>query len=187
MSEQPIVPTEASGPLLEELSKRGLDVFACYQCGKCSSGCPLAPSFDLLPMEVIRLASYGMEAPLMESHTIWLCASCETCSTRCPNDIDIAGVMDALRQWCLTHGHKPAEKRIALFHESFLRSLKRHGRLYELGMLASYKIRSGDLFSDMGLGLSMMGKGKISFKPHSIKGKLEIKEIFERAKKEKKK
>jgi heterodisulfide reductase subunit C len=69
----------------------GIDVHACFQCGRCSAGCPVADYFDLQVMEVVRLASYGMEDILLGSRTIWLCAACETCATRCPNEIEIAG------------------------------------------------------------------------------------------------
>ena len=69
----------------------------CYQCKKCSAGCPVAFAMDLLPHEAMKMVQYGQESRLLKCSTIWLCASCETCSTRCPNEIDIARVMDGLR------------------------------------------------------------------------------------------
>ncbi len=155
-----------------------IDVQACYQCGRCSSGCPISEFFDYSVMEVVRLASYGKEEMLLSSKTIWLCAACETCATRCPNDIEIAGLMDVLREISIRKGITPAEPRIPVFHKSFLNSIKNWGRAYEVGMIADYKLRSGDFMGDMKLGMNMFLKGKLSLLPHSIKNKSEVKQIF---------
>lgn len=163
---------------LHKLKEREVDVHACYQCGRCSSGCPVGDFFDLNVQEVVRLAAYGQEERLLQSHTIWLCAACETCTTRCPNNIEIAGLMDILRELASRKGVAPAEPKIPAFHDSFLGSINRWGRVWEIGMIANYKIKSGDLLGDMGLGMQMFSKGKLKLLPHSIKGKAEIKEIF---------
>ena len=75
----------------------GQQLLACNQCGKCSAGCPLAFAMDLLPSQVIRLAQLGLEEAL-ETDTIWYCASCQTCLSRCPRGVDLPRVMEALRQ-----------------------------------------------------------------------------------------
>ncbi|MGC8811840.1 MAG: 4Fe-4S dicluster domain-containing protein, partial [bacterium] len=80
----------------------------CYQCQKCSAGCPLALEMDIKPHQIIHLLALGQKERALASRTIWICASCYTCSTRCPNDIDIAGVMDWLRQTAMKEGIKPA-------------------------------------------------------------------------------
>lgn len=178
MDKNCISPDERSEKFLAKLQDRGVDVHACFQCGRCSSGCPVGDFFDLSVMEVVRLAAYGQEERLMNSNTVWLCAACETCATRCPNDIEIAGLMDVVRELALRKNVKPAQPRIPAFHNSFLGSIEKWGRTYEVGMIASYKMRSGDLFSDMGLGLQMFMKGKLKLVPHSIEGKSEIKKIF---------
>lgn len=87
---------------VEELS--GQQVTACYQCGNCSSGCPLAQEMDILPSRMIRLAQLGQRKTLINSNTIWICASCFQCTVRCPKGIDIQGVMDTLRQFALEEG-----------------------------------------------------------------------------------
>lgn len=81
---------------IEELS--GQNLLACYQCGKCSAGCPNIDQMDLQPNQVIRFAQFGMKEVLLNSKTIWVCASCLTCNVRCPKGINIAEVMEALRQ-----------------------------------------------------------------------------------------
>ena len=86
---------------VEEIS--GQDLLACNQCGKCSAGCPVVAAMDLLPSQVIRLAQLGMEE-VLESDTIWICASCLTCVTRCPKGVDLPRLMEALRQVALRQG-----------------------------------------------------------------------------------
>jgi heterodisulfide reductase subunit C len=70
---------------------------SCYQCGKCSAGCPMSFAMDLLPNQIIRLAQLGLEDDIAKANTIWICASCITCSVRCPKGVDLARVMEALR------------------------------------------------------------------------------------------
>lgn len=81
---------------VEELS--GQKLLVCYQCGKCSAGCPAVSQMDILPNQVIRFAQLGLKEELLESKSIWVCASCYTCNVRCPKGIKIAEVMEAVRQ-----------------------------------------------------------------------------------------
>lgn len=173
-----INPEQGNRKFLAKLEEREVDVHACYQCGRCSAGCPITEFFDVTTMEVVRLAAYGMEDMLLRTKAIWLCAACETCATRCPNDIDIAVLMDVLRELVLRKGVEPAEPRIPAFHSSFLGSIEHWGRAYEVGLIVGYKLRSRDYTGDMKLGVKMFSKGKLSLMPHSIKGKAEIKKIF---------
>jgi heterodisulfide reductase subunit C len=76
----------------------GQNLLACYQCGKCSAGCPVVSQMDILPNQIIRLAQLGLREDLLESKAIWVCASCMTCNVRCPKGINIAEVIEALRQ-----------------------------------------------------------------------------------------
>ncbi|MBW2005928.1 MAG: 4Fe-4S dicluster domain-containing protein [Deltaproteobacteria bacterium] len=80
---------------VEELS--GQNILSCYQCGKCSAGCPSSFAMDLLPSQIIRLVQLGLQDEIINSKTIWLCASCLTCSVRCPRGVDLAKVFEALR------------------------------------------------------------------------------------------
>lgn len=81
---------------VEELS--GQKLLACYQCGKCSAGCPAISEMDILPNQVIRFAQLGLKEELLQSKSVWVCASCYTCNVRCPKGIKIAEVMEAVRQ-----------------------------------------------------------------------------------------
>ena len=87
---------------IKEIS--GVDVRACYQCGKCTAGCPLASAMDLMPNQILRLLQLGEHEQALKSRTIWQCASCLTCAARCPKEVDPARVMDALRTILMRQG-----------------------------------------------------------------------------------
>jgi len=92
------------GPFVRQVEEiSGQDLLACNQCGKCSAGCPVVAVMDILPSQVIRMAQLGMEE-VLESNTIWICASCLTCATRCPKGVDLPRLVEALRQIALRQG-----------------------------------------------------------------------------------
>ena len=74
----------------------GQDVYLCYLCGKCGAGCPMASHMDLLPYQVIHLIQLGDEN-VLNAESIWYCATCFTCSVRCPRNLDVARIMEGLR------------------------------------------------------------------------------------------
>ena len=86
---------------IEEIS--GQNLLACNQCGRCGAGCPAVEAMDILPSQAIRMAQLGMEE-ILESNSIWICASCLTCVTRCPKGVDLPRLMEALRQIALRKG-----------------------------------------------------------------------------------
>jgi heterodisulfide reductase subunit C len=153
------------------------EVLRCYQCKKCSSGCPVSFSMELLPHQVMRLVQLESDHEVLAANTPWVCSSCQTCSTRCPNDIDIAGVMDELRQRAASGG-EVAKRRTRLFHRLFLAEIRRHGRVHELGMIGKYKLLSGQLLSDIPMGIAMLLKGKLRILPRRIRGRRELRALF---------
>ncbi len=158
----------------------GENLLACYQCGKCSAGCPVAYAMDILPNQVVRMVQFGLRERVLSSNTIWICASCYTCSVRCPNDIDIAKVMDVLRHIALGSGIKPAERDIAIFHAVFLDCIKSRGRIHELGLIFQLKAKTRDFMKDVALGLKMFRKGKIKLFPSKFGGGRDMRAIFSR-------
>ncbi len=162
--------TTLSTTLAERIRQEtGENVFLCYQCVKCTSGCPLAEHFDLAPNQVMRAAQLGMHERLFDSRTPWLCASCQTCTTRCPQGIDVARVMDFVVAEARRQGIQPKVPEVALFHKVFLRDVDLLGRAYELGLMAEMNLRTGQLFKDLDLGLEMFRRGKIRVIPEFVR------------------
>ena len=172
--------------LAEVIRASGENLQACYQCQKCSAGCPVVEAMDLLPNQVLRHIQYGHREKVLGSKTIWICASCYTCSVRCPNDIDIAHIMDTLRQTAVQSGVTPGEKDIPIFHSVFLDEIKSRGRIHELSLLLKFKLKTKDFLKDAGLGWKMFRLGKIKLLPSTFSGGKEVKEIFRSAEKGKK-
>ncbi len=173
---QTVVSEETGVAELVRLS--GVNPNQCYQCGKCAGGCPLSFAMDYSPTVIMRMLQVGMLEQVLSSKTVWLCASCKTCSNRCPQDVDVAGLMDALRIMAWRKGSVDRDNRQAAFHRAFLHSIKSHGRLYELGLALAGSAASGRMTKDLDVGLPMLRKGKIKLLPPRIKGRRQIKRIF---------
>jgi heterodisulfide reductase subunit C len=166
-----------------EMEKRGRFRLAdCYQCGKCSAGCPMVDYMDYLPHQIVRMCQMGEDSlreKVLGSRTIWLCVSCETCSTRCPKDFDIARLMDVLREMSLEAGLQHADaSNIIAFHKTFKNNIEKTGRLNEFPLAVGYKLRSMDLFSDVTKFPKMVTARKLRFLPHKIRGRDKVKKIF---------
>ena len=166
--------------LLERVRRRtGVNLGECFQCGKCSGGCAMAPAADLLPHALIRMIQLGLEEEVLGSRSIWLCVGCQTCTTRCPNQVDLAEVMDALRQIALAEGIPPGDRNVAAFHKVVLDTVRRHGRLYELGMILRLKTETGQYTKDLGMGLELFRRGKIRLVACNVEASDEIAALFE--------
>jgi len=151
----------------------------CYQCGNCTAGCPFSFAYDVPVNQIMRFVQAGQKDAALGCKSIWLCATCETCTTRCPNNIDVARVIDVLRQIARREG-RVAVSEIAQFRDAFLQSIQAHGRLFETGLLARFVAKTGRGMGDFSLGPQILSKGKLSFLPPKMKGKAEIARIFER-------
>jgi heterodisulfide reductase subunit C len=169
---------------LDEVNEKinGVPLQRCYHCRKCTAGCPLATTMEYNPNRIIKMIQMGMKREVLSSSTIWLCASCETCITRCPNEVDIARMMDVLREMAIAEGVAAKEKNILTFHKSFLWAIKFGGRINEPILMVNYKLKSGDYFSDMAMGIDMFMKGKLSLISPRTKDLKSVKSIFEKTK-----
>ncbi|MGA2243023.1 MAG: 4Fe-4S dicluster domain-containing protein [Verrucomicrobiota bacterium] len=161
---------------VEEIS--GVDVSVCFQCKKCSSGCPVAKLTTSRPSEIMRQLHLGAGNELLESDLVWMCASCETCSARCPMGIDVAAVIDALRKLALARGASKQEGNVPLFNRAFLKTVEIFGRSYEIGMITAYKIGTGKLMNDTEKFPAMLKKGKIALLPPRGGDRKTVKRIF---------
>ena len=184
-------PLEPSSSLAERLA--GLtSVTACYQCKKCSAGCPLTFAMDFYPDQVIRLALLGQTDRVLGCRTIWVCSSCETCTTRCPNNIDIAGVMDWLKEEAILSGQASPQPDVTRFHQTFLDTVRlAGGRLSEPLLLGLYqlrrggiveKIKSGEMVNDLRMAWELARRRRLVPRlPHRLKGIKEIKDLFKKS------
>ena len=177
---QNVQPTPKTTSFLEDVIKKSnVNIQAWYQCQKCSAGCPVVSAMDILPNQIVRQIQYGRREKVLTSKTIWICASCHTCSVRCPNDIDIAKVMDSLRYLSRKSGLKAGEAEIPVFHSVFIESIKSTGRIHELSLIMRFKLKTRNFLKDAGLGWEMFRRGKIKILPQSFSGGKEVKKIFD--------
>jgi heterodisulfide reductase subunit C len=159
----------------------GLDINVCYQCKKCTSGCPVAYAMDYTPTQLMHAIRLGLKDLVLNSATIWLCASCETCTTRCPQELDLVKVMDALRIMAVHAGIKPKVSEVYAFCCSGLSNIRFFGRTFELDLIARLKLSTGQLTKDIGLGIKMLRKGKLKLLP-TFRGSSVTRRIFAKVK-----
>ncbi|MDR3566653.1 MAG: 4Fe-4S dicluster domain-containing protein [Syntrophobacteraceae bacterium] len=161
---------------VEEAS--GQDVSKCYQCGNCMGSCAYTFAYDYPVTQIMRLVQLGQKDIVLGSSAIWLCANCQACTTRCPNDIDVARVMEALRIMS-RKSDTVSLPDIQAFYDEFLRSVKTFGRVFETGLLPIYNLRAKKPFTDFDLAPRLLMKGKLTFFPALVKKRKKIAEIFE--------
>ncbi len=171
--------------LAEEIYREtGNLILACFQCRKCTNGCPLTFAMDYYPDQIIRLIILGQEKEALASKTIWVCSSCETCTTRCPNGIDIAGTMDYLKQKAHKRGLVDFKNNQSYaFQRVFLENAIKHGRIHEPKILADYlwksgtwkqKLEDGSMWRDVKLALFLLRNRRMRLfreRPKNGKGK----------------
>lgn len=170
--------------LVKEL--HGVDANQCYQCRKCTSGCPLAHLMDYTPAQIIHAVRLGLRGLVLNSNTYWLCVACGTCIARCPHETGLYKIMDALANTAIKEGIKPKDADIAKFYNIGLNNIRTFGRMYELGVIAMLKLQAGHLTRDVGMGIKMLGKGKLELLP-VFQNTAAAKRVFDRVKEREKK
>lgn len=170
----------------------GEKIESCFQCGRCSGSCPVASFMDYTPRQINQLIKLGMKDLVLSVNTIWICASCITCTVRCPREIDLAKIMDTLRIISQKEKRPAKIREVPLFHRVFLKSIKKEGRVNEIRMMLEYNLRRKNylknLSSYINLGLNLGPKMLISGKinpvklvfSYKIKGQKNIEEMFKR-------
>ena len=162
----------------EVIERSATNLSRCYHCQACTNGCPFFRAMDYHPNQVLRLVQYGMREPVLGCKTIWICVGCHTCSSQCPMNINIAAVMEVLRQMAVEEGVAIAKPDILDFHEEVMRSLERYGRAHKLGIMWRYKVRTRRWLSDVDVGLKMLAKRKLDLRPSRVKAIEEISDLF---------
>jgi heterodisulfide reductase subunit C2 len=189
LSKAPVSQVQPLGgmALLHEVERRsGSAVSACFQCHKCSSGCPVGDDADFRSSQLLRLLHLGADDEVLASRTIWLCSSCQACTARCPMGIDVARVIDTLRILAVERRAPLATTHDRKFARAFLESVWRHGRVFELGMLTAYKLSTLTLFDDLDKAMKLALAGKLRFWPSRSRNVREVRKLFGRARTEEK-
>ncbi len=142
------------------------NVYLCYQCVKCTSGCPVAEFFYWQPHQIMRALQLGQEDIALEAQTPWLCASCQTCTTRCPQALDINTIMDFLTREAVEHGIQPPVPEVNTFNQAFMREVRIWNRSYEPGLMAEMMLHNPKaIVEDFDLYMGMLKKRKVGVLP----------------------
>ena len=165
----------------------GIRVASCYQCLRCTNSCPVSAFMDIKPHQVVRLTQLGQWERLLESSAIWICLSCEMCSTYCPNEVDVAGLMNHIKNSVVSSRRVPAEYEVAIFHEVFIDVLRRQGRINDLQLMQRFRwktlahgdIPSGeDTLNELTLALDLMKRKRLRLFPERSRAAAEIRRIL---------
>jgi heterodisulfide reductase subunit C len=161
----------------------GEAIRSCIQCGICTGSCPTANKWDYPPRRVIAMVRAGLREELLSSNSMWFCASCYTCTARCPRDIKPADIMHALEVLSIRSGLNTRKSRTPTMYRCFVDSAKAYGRVYELGMMVNLFLKTNPFsalkLAPVGLGLFLHGRMPLS--PTRIKGTKELKAILDKA------
>ena len=160
MGAQP-VPDCKSSPALANLRSVSADV--CFQCNRCTAGCPLVSAMDLTPAQVVHHLLLGDWDAVLESEAIWVCVHCETCTARCPQEVDISKLFNAARVIAWREGRVAKDQAIATYFASFLENLYLYGRSAELPLTVICKLKSENYLRDFRLGLRLIARGRLNF------------------------
>ena len=161
-------------------STTGENVMLCYQCRKCTLGCPSAYAMKMKPHELMRALQLGLTEEVYWSGTLWICLSCETCNTRCPQDINILRVIDGLRAMAKNVEYYDPQPAIPAMHRIFLSLVERFGKVYELGLALWINLKMMTPFKDIDMASPMFMKGKLKPLPHFSGGRKELRQVMAR-------
>jgi heterodisulfide reductase subunit C len=115
----------------------GEKLFSCIQCGTCSGTCPVSPYMDYTPRRIVAMTRAGFKKEVLNSFTIWLCASCYACTAECPKEIKITDIMYALKQRAIAEGRYPRRFPIPVLAREFYNMVLRRGRSNEAQLIVA--------------------------------------------------
>jgi heterodisulfide reductase subunit C len=155
----------------------------CIQCGTCTGSCPVSYAMDISPRELIALFRAGDLETILKSKTIWVCASCYACQSRCPSLIKVTEIIYALKRLAMEKKMYPPKFPVYSLSETFVGIMNKFGRLHEPRFLVNYlmKTNPSKLFSFIPLGLRMAKKKRISYRATKIKDLDGLKRIIRKA------
>lgn len=155
----------------------------CIQCGTCAGSCLNANHMQYSPRKVIAMVRADMKEEVLRSNSMWYCVSCYLCSVRCPRDIHITDMMYVLKQLAMQEGYVWRRGRTSNMARGIVESVNKYGRVFEFEMVLRYFLRTRPwrLFGMIPLGLGLLRKGRMPLRPHTIKGRDQLRKIVEAA------
>ncbi len=169
-------------PAEHDLSAIGEKIQACMQCGTCTGSCVSSHAMDVTPRALWRLVQLGLKEEIFSSRTFWLCASCYSCTLRCPRGLPLTETMAALKRIAVAEGYLK-DKKSPLFYETFLKIVQRYGRVREAELMSRFFIALKDPivpFGFLSLGAKLMAKGKLSVEMPILSGKGKLDAIYKK-------
>jgi heterodisulfide reductase subunit C len=161
----------------------GQKIKNCLQCGTCTGTCPVSYTMDITPRETVALFRAGMLEEILQSRTIWICASCYSCTVRCPMGIRVTDTLYALKRLAMDKKIYPDKFPVYALSRAFIDILYKYGRNFELGLGAAYFLKTNLMkaLGQVSFGIAMMSRGRLSLRPHTIKKIHEMRAIIDRA------
>lgn len=155
----------------------------CLQCGTCTGTCPVSDVMDITPRQTIALFRAGHLKEILNSRTIWICASCYSCTVRCPVGIRVTDTLYALKRIAMEKKIYPDKFPVYALSQAFIKNVYKYGRNYELGLGIRYFLKAGiaKLFGNTGVGLAMITRGRMGIFPQKIKKIDEVRAIIDKA------
>jgi heterodisulfide reductase subunit C len=175
---------------LAELSKKfiedvhsipdGKKINLCLQCGTCSASCPTSYAMDYTPRQIIAAFRAGMLDQVLKSNTVWMCASCYSCTVRCPSGIKLTDIMYELKRLGTEYGLYAKGVTAPVLSKEFVKLVDRYGRNAEVNLLISYYLKTNPLglLKMAPLGLRLFRRGRLPFLPSKIKRQNELATIM---------
>ena len=155
----------------------------CIQCGTCTGSCPVSYAMDISPRQLIALFRAGEMETIMKSRTIWICASCYACTTRCPSGIKITDIMYALKRTAMDKKYQSRAPQVRLLAKLFTQNLMAFGRLHEGTLIQKYYLKTNPfkMISLLPLAKKMLTTKRLALFPKKIKAHKELKRIIKKA------
>ena len=168
-------------PLAEKIAHEAeVNLHDCYQCGKCTAGCPMAHAMDVMPRQIVRYMQLGMVEEALKSKTIWLCAACYTCYNRCPHSVDLTALIEALR-----HEAKRQKlisvRQVDVFTETFLGNVNVFGKSSEVILAGVYNTLTGNFTQNLSNVPHMLKHEMVKPEVHTVKDKESVRRLMKAA------
>mgnify|MGYP002638925597 CR=1 FL=1 len=179
----------------EVMERSGQNLYACYQCKRCASGCPAGEDVEYVtPDRLIRNIIMGDREKALNNLLVWKCVSCYTCGTRCPNNIHSSRITETLKKMSKESHLKPLRPKVFFFHDTFIKNSLRWGRVNELEFMGLFQIMTSlnvfkkrvvkpiidEIIEQAKFGLSMVKKKRLHPGFQTSKGRHEIRRLFKK-------